>query len=205
MTDYLEPLLDNAAALLERVRRLEESRTAPGREPPGSAVPAVGQVRNGRDAAAELGRLEGVSEPAPAGPDTASGPISEEKAAKEGATAPPSSGAQQEAGTEEGNSQGQNRSLLDQLERLEWAQAVQEGGLFHATAPEGSPTVDFPLSLDGPGRRWAGGEGLPGWNQDWGGRQGRTAPSSEALDWTEQADRIFRRDSRRYDGGFSLY
>lgn len=27
----------------------------------------------------------------------------------------------------------------------------------------------------------------------------------EELDWAEQADRVFRRDSRRYDGGFYLY
>ena len=25
------------------------------------------------------------------------------------------------------------------------------------------------------------------------------------LDWAERADRVFRRDSRRYDGGFYLY
>lgn len=27
----------------------------------------------------------------------------------------------------------------------------------------------------------------------------------DTLDWAEQADRVFRRDSRRYDGGFCLY
>lgn len=30
-------------------------------------------------------------------------------------------------------------------------------------------------------------------------------PSSEEMRWAEQADRAFRRDSRRYDGGFYLY
>ena len=30
-------------------------------------------------------------------------------------------------------------------------------------------------------------------------------PASEEMRWAEQADRAFRRDSRRYDGGFYLY
>lgn len=34
--------------------------------------------------------------------------------------------------------------------------------------------------------------------------RGRSAAEA-AQDWTEQADRAFRRDSRRYDGGFYLY
>ena len=36
-----------------------------------------------------------------------------------------------------------------------------------------------------------------------GGRE--TLQSSGELTWAEQADRAFRRDSRRYDGGFYLY
>lgn len=31
------------------------------------------------------------------------------------------------------------------------------------------------------------------------------AASGEGIEWAEQADRAFRRDSRRYDGGFYLY
>ena len=30
-------------------------------------------------------------------------------------------------------------------------------------------------------------------------------PASEEMRWAERADRAFRRDSRRYDGGFNLY
>ena len=36
-------------------------------------------------------------------------------------------------------------------------------------------------------------EGLPPWRLRW------------RLRWAERADRVFRRDSRRYDGGFYLY
>ena len=34
---------------------------------------------------------------------------------------------------------------------------------------------------------------------------GEALASAGALSWAEQADRVFRRDSRRYDGGFYLY
>ena len=57
-----------------------------------------------------------------------------------------------------------------------------------------------------PGRRTAGarlsGAEVPG--GDWSGAGGEL-PSSGGTDWVEQADRAFRRDSRRYDGGFYLY
>lgn len=36
-------------------------------------------------------------------------------------------------------------------------------------------------------------------------RQPSPLPSGGALTWAEQADRAFRRDSRRYDSGFYLY
>lgn len=42
------------------------------------------------------------------------------------------------------------------------------------------------------------------WNMGFG-VESTTLPPGGSLNWTEQADRAFRRDSRRYDGGFYLY
>ena len=68
----------------------------------------------------------------------------------------------------------------------------------------------------GAGAGSASGRALPGegWEPDWGRAAagagglpyGRGGPGAwEETRWAEQADRVFRRDSRRYDGGFYLY
>jgi hypothetical protein len=67
-------------------------------------------------------------------------------------------------------------------------------------------------------KEWAGGGDRmpgtpPGWLPDGAVRfwtpaeeTGTAAPSAQGdMRWAEQADRAFRRDSRRYDGGFYLY
>lgn len=62
------------------------------------------------------------------------------------------------------------------------------------TARRGSVQREFAsvLQMDGGvGNRWEAAESRPS--------------AGEGRDWAEQADRAFRRDSRRYDGGFYLY
>ena len=90
--------------------------------------------------------------------------------------------------------------LAVQLERLDRA-AASGGG--PAEGGSGGRQALVPLL---PGRRTAGarlsGAEVPG--GDWSGAGGEL-PSSGGTDWVEQADRAFRRDSRRYDGGFYLY
>lgn len=103
-------------------------------------------------------------------------------------------------------------SLLEQLERLDRAAAPllaadartrrgeAGGSLSHGRLPAlpgmGSPS--------GPG--WP--EGEPGQPGGWGGspipERNAPLPGGE-IRWAERADRAFRRDSRRYDGGFYLY
>ena len=64
----------------------------------------------------------------------------------------------------------------------------------------------WPLSLPGPAD-WTGvpdAAGAPAVESGMG--PGETALRyGMELDWAERADRVFRRDSRRYDGGFYLY
>lgn len=41
--------------------------------------------------------------------------------------------------------------------------------------------------------------------REWPSHTGADGPASREGNWAEWADRVFRRDSRRYDGGFYLY
>lgn len=74
---------------------------------------------------------------------------------------------------------------------------------------------EVPASRDG---GWSGGpvpEGRPGPEWSFGGTEQAWTPAEKIslpaapglgeLEWAERADRAFRRDSRRYDGGFYLY
>lgn len=89
--------------------------------------------------------------------------------------------------------------LSAQLEELDRAVSA-----LTAPVPESRETArgGYPISPPGPqnltavpGEIWSGPDAAAGADLACGGRQ----------TWAEQADRIFRRDSRRYDGGFTLY
>lgn len=56
----------------------------------------------------------------------------------------------------------------------------------------------------GPGAGWLPGGAAEAWTPV--GETG-ASPASEPAEirWAEQADRVFRRDSRRYDGAFYMY
>lgn len=200
MTDYLEQLLDNTAALLERVRKLENSRPAP--EQGNGSLSASGteeRTVDRRESEDASERAQYAAQQAETGRKAVSG---------EGKS--DSLRAQQNSGQEREDFREGFSPLLEQLERLERAQAALEGGGAVAggrPAPAGAARTDYPLSLAGPGRRTAAPvtEELLGWSETQRGLPGRETDLGGALDWTEQADRIFRRDSRRYDGGFYLY
>ena len=83
-----------------------------------------------------------------------------------------------------------------------------------ATAPgeagteRGGVRGGYPWALSGPGLDGLLSGGAGGESRDWGwnGVPARgTAPAVDEARWAEWADRAFRRDSRRYDGGFYLY
>lgn len=218
MPDYLEELLTGAEDLLEQVKRLERglSGLTPGEraETPEEAVPASGpaadrEEESRRTAAsgalwAELqaggGEYDLASRREPAqtqreapaagrrGREEPASPLDLERTEPEKERAWP-----------EGPS-----PLLDQLERLERAALpLPPGGA--GAGRESGPALDPQVSggkgvalpgLTGPsGEGWSGG----------GGPDRYASPAEEELRWAERADRVFRRDSRRYDGGFYLY
>ena len=205
MRDYLEELLEGSGALLEELRRAERGLSAlPGgerdqetgaeREEPGVVSPKAEGVDGGKK---PVNLLENVVD----------AEKTTEKVPKEGrigGTEPPERPAEDlgrfgavpaEVGTAE-----RGLPLAVQLERLD--RAVASGG-GPAEGGSGGRQALVPLL---PGRRTAGarlsGAEVPG--GDWSGAGGEL-PSSGGTDWVEQADRAFRRDSRRYDGGFYLY
>lgn len=207
MTDYLESISqENERALLELERRLER------------ALSGVRNMAPGEDTG------EGLAE-RPGEEHTAFGehPASVSPAADIGATGAPGGDAWQWGEGLRGGMETQGTAetaehpspLLDELQRIERAaryglDAGVEGhsttlrkeiekpgrgrGGWRAALPENG----VQSAADMPGQAgWSGPNGL---DRRRGGIQ-----AGGALDWAEQADRVFRRDSRRYDGGFYLY
>ena len=117
----------------------------------------------------------------------------------------------------EGDPERESLPLEVQLTRLDRAVRVADGPLRSGLSGAGGDA--HPARRRPGGRAGAGsasGRALPGegWEPDWGRAAagegglpyGRGGPGAwEETRWAEQADRVFRRDSRRYDGGFYLY
>ena len=111
---------------------------------------------------------------------------------------------------EEGQEREETFPLLEQLRRLESVQVLPQA----AQSRAGTRAVSAGRRNAWNGLEW--GEGLTGVAGEMPslpqGREnpafrlpgGGASPGGEA-GWAEQADRVFRRDSRRYDGGFYLY
>lgn len=215
MTDYLEALLEHTDVLLEQVRRLERSggqtgpaspaqpsppprreRDIPSWQTTGAPeLPSLGEwtAAKGRDARQSRARRAHtlLAEEEDAGREPGEIPVSPLAISPEREeTVPP---------------------LLNQLKRLErtgvlppgTASPGPEGGTslrqertwsppFSSTFPSGAGYPDAAVS-PAPDQRGSPGLGESG------------TPPDGALGWAEQADRVFRRDSRRYDGGFYLY
>ena len=99
-------------------------------------------------------------------------------------------------------------ALLEQLKALEGPlfrlqrgpQAGESSGAAAAGARTGGSYGGFPRQGRDPAE-WAAASqaGL------WSGGNGRTDSGETRLLQAEEVDRVFRRDSRRYDGGFFLY
>ena len=118
--------------------------------------------------------------------------------------------------TEETNvERAENRSPLSaQLEELDRAVSalttlIPEGrGTAQNGWNAGRRTGSYPISLPGPQGSAVGPTvtGVPGgvWNSPGAAARADFACGG-TQSWAEQADRVFRRDSRRYDGGFFLY
>ena len=204
LPDYLEELLDNASALLEQVKRLERglSGLTPGaremeaEEPAPAAGEETGQGEIYRQSSAledslgerwEVNRMENLVYGAEQAEHQGEEPVFSRREREEPEELPQS---------------GAPSPLLEQLERLERAAsapAMLQAGAVRNAGP------GFELL---PAARTGGGVGVTGSaGEAWGvgrGPEGYAAPEEE-LRWAERADRVFRRDSRRYDGGFYLF
>lgn len=93
--------------------------------------------------------------------------------------------------------------LLRQMEQLERAAAISAGDVSLRRRAGAETSGNYPVSLPGTGAAV-----LPGAAIEAGMGQNAAlagALSADDARWAERADRVFRRDSRRYDGGFYLY
>lgn len=203
MTDYLELVsAEHERALLELERRLEWALS--GLAQTGGAAEENPSAGERPDAPMTGGEPEeGRVRPLEEWPDADGAPLSEETEGRE----------KQLERRARSTSEGRPAALLGELEQLERAAGyLSEQG----AAPSAAGQPDGPASI-GAGRRWpvslaaadgyayAGGEALGiGGSASWRGGRGEPAETG-VPDWTERTDRAFRRDSRRYDGGFYLY
>lgn len=214
MTDYLEELLDNTAALLEQVRRLERSASGPGLERAGEGEPSPA-FRAAEESAEEtaINRWPEAGETLRAAErretERVSGAASGGGERESGAPEPP----ERVLTPLEEERRPEGSVLLEQMERLERAAASEPGG----GVPNRSAAWDeagagrrngYSAGLTGalPGSVFPGVAGAAG--EGWAlgaGFAGTGVQPGEELRWAERADRAFRRDSRRYDGGFYLY
>ena len=218
MTDYLEELLEDAGVLLEEVKRLERSGAVPLSEEAPRFLPLPGERgnrgRNTREDAAvfaEESRPEGEAAEVQTRRALEERFSSGERPGETGQVDAPKGETARELVPEEPDARETGDvPLLEELARLERAAAVLEGSGLERTQtflPEqrGERRTDYPLALV------RGGGNVPPELEPperWGGRswpESAQDSSGGALSLAEQTDQAFRRDSRRYDGGFSLY
>ena len=204
LPDYLEELLDNAAALLEQVKLLE--RGLSGLTPGARAMeaeeyaPAAGEETGQGEIHRRPSTLEDIFGERWKVNQIGNLVYDAEQAEHQGEE--PVFSRREREEPEELPQSGAPSPLLEQLERLERAAAapaVLQAGAVRNAGP------GFELL---PVARTGGGVGVTGSaGEAWGGGRGPEgyAAPEEELRWAERADRVFRRDSRRYDGGFYLF
>lgn len=194
MTDYLEEAgAEDEEALWELERQLAALLAG------GAARKAVwAEERTPGERSPEAADLAGTK----AAPQTGqTGDRRGRSGAERAGETPPAGPEEREAEPEEGEGA---RPLLDQFRALERAaarvaRADPEPGLSRggrAVEPAAPRTA-------GRGGAISGGEPAGALWRDTAGAEG--PGGAETLPWLERADRAFRRDSRRYDGGFYLY
>lgn len=228
MTDYLEEYLGNAEALLERIRQLEQSASGLS----GEAVQTENAERSDdfdKKTQDTDEKSENISKEEQKVYDTASEVNQVKKSVDNLDVDLEIRGKEQdiagnrqamaddneknleraetvlkaeEAGTRTNAERSENRSpLSDQLEELDRAVSA-----LTTLVPEGQSS--YPISLSAPQAPAADPTitGLPGevWSMP-AAPAGADFACGGTRNWAEQADRMFRRDSRRYDGGFYLY
>ncbi len=234
MTDYLEEQLDNAGALLEKVKKMEGGMPAPAleEEPFSEDQAEKSAAETGRDVVSageekvdnlkkeidQTKRMVNIlgSEGEIQRKETEKAVKRLEKTVYDGNFAEISE-AETSAGEESRSERGRanerraeknSSPLAERLEELDRAvtglsaetsqreenirlrPGTGRGGERRTLLSEGSRGTAVPF--DGEGRTGGGG-GLDG------------LQNLSMLIWAEQADRVFRRDSRRYDGSFYLY
>ena len=215
MTDYLELTWPGQEdALLEQARRLERalSRLIAGGQPEPEGPGAENRSR-ARERPAGAG-TEGVGEAEAEllSPDGSRRRTPGPRLERMDPDAPWPGRAEGE-----GDPERESLPLETQLTRLDravrWADgSIRSGGMEPGRSARPAPRRPG----GGAGAGSASGRALPGegWEPDWGRAAagagglpyGRGGPGAwEETRWAEQADRVFRRDSRRYDGGFYLY
>ena len=215
MTDYLELTWPGQEdALLEQARRLERalSRLATGDRPEPEGPGAENRSR-ARERPAGAG-TEGVGEAEAEllSPDGSRRRTPGPRLERMAPDAPWPGWAEGE-----GDPERESLPLEVQLTRLDRAVRVADGPLRSGlSGPDEGTRPARRRPGGGAGAGSAPGRALPGegWEPDWGRAAagegglpyGRGGPGAwEETRWAEQADRVFRRDSRRYDGGFYLY
>ena len=215
MTDYLELTWPGQEdALLEQTRRLERalSRLIAGGQPEPEGPEEENRSR-ARERPAGAG-TEGAGE-AEAGLLSPDGSRRRTPGPRLERMDPDAPGPGRAEG--EGDPERESLPLETQLTRLDraarWADGPLRSGL---SGPDEGTRPARRRPGGGAGAGSAPGRALPGegWEPDWGRAAagegglpyGRGGPGAwEETRWAEQADRVFRRDSRRYDGGFYLY
>ena len=215
MTDYLELTWPGQEdALLEQARRLERalSRLITGGRPEPEGPGAENRSRE-RERPAEAGAAgSGEAEAELLSPDGSRRRTPGPRLERMDPDAPWPGRAEGE-----GDPERESLPLEVQLTRLDRAVRVADGPLRSGLSGAGGDV--HPARRSPGGKAGAGsapGRALPGegWEPDWGRAAagegglpyGRGGPGAwEETRWAEQADRVFRRDSRRYDGGFYLY
>lgn len=208
MIDYLEQLLEGADALAEQVRRLERGLSGPGAARTGEreahvplrtggetagSFPQGGRAAPAQEEAAQAGRGERGRERREASPapfQNTQGPETPERVL---------------APLERGEEAGLPRQL-ERLERAVRSAARQSSAGWERSIEEPWDGPAGLLSVSRPGRGFFAPEREPaeGWTAG-SGFAGPAARSAGPLERAEETDRVFRRDSRRYDGGFYLY
>ena len=228
MTDYLEELLENAGVLLEEMRRLERNVSGPfsqGVEEIGSSTPRPVQsllkelARDGDEEEQEELPLHRAAERER--PGNLLDAMDKDEASEKDVfdrrrlekdrmdELPEKSGVP----LEEAERREERSALLEQVRQLErtvgagmgnttFTRAATKGGL-NGGGRSGSASG---LAGAGHGTLYPGGAEptLESWSPGAGFDHSGLTPEG-GLRWAEQADREFRRDSRRYDGGFYLF
>ncbi len=204
MTDYLEELLENSGALLEQVKRMEREPS-----PPGDGSPPASPDSDLERQSLSGGNLERKSASAGDAFQEENSLSAPELADEESQVLPPAPVQEKlepprRVPTPLEEEESLPSPLLEQLEQLERAASFTQNSAALGNAAVRRNGTAYPLALSKSGTFVPGLENPSDWSAG-DSLERSLPPSGSELRWAEQADRAFRRDSRRYDGGFYLY